>query len=205
MAGFRAAVGIAVTSRVSSVIPRWRREWTESLVGSLSVASGCVSAVRWVPVHTCLSRRHGGRMVFAAGSPGGNCRAVPEISRTRGGGDGGTSMIACREVLPVLAGSALVLALHIKGAGVPFTGVHLLLPRRAGIDASPSAVETGGGSVADDNSAVIYVGHVGDADVGDGAVVIKRASTPFATRKTEAAVPESVVDAPIEADMRSPV
>src|SRR5580698_10963340 len=52
---------------------------------------------------------------------------------------------------------------------------------------------------------VVDVGHAGDADVGDGAIVIERSATPLAADKTHASVAESVVDAAVKSDVRTPI
>jgi len=114
-------------------------------------------------------------------------------------------MILGCEILPVPGGGALVLTLNVKWGGVPLASPLFLLMGRPRLYAARSAVEAGRRSIVDDDRPVVNVGHICDADIGHGAVVVKRAAAPFAAHKADAAVAESVINPAVKADVRSPV
>ena len=82
-------------------------------------------------------------MVFATGRSGRNHRMAAEVSGPRCGGDRRTPVILGREILPVPRGRALVLALNVKGGGVPLPSPLFLLMGRPSLYATRPAIETG--------------------------------------------------------------
>ena len=82
-----------------------------------------------------------------------------------------------------------------------------LLRRRTRRDASVTTVVADAidGGVIYDDRLVIDVGNVGDVHIGHVAVVVEVASAPFATIKTFTGISVAIVNAAIEAHMRTPV
>ena len=190
--------------RVRSSVLRWRRERPESRVRRTPVRWGGTSIGRR-GVHARLPGRHGGRMIFAARSPGRNRRAVAEIARPSCGCDRWTSMIHRCEILPVLAGNPLMLGLHRQTPLVALMRRHLFLPGWTRLDPARSAVVADVSRVIHDHGPVINIPDIGDADVGDRAVVIEISPAPFAPDESHAGVAESVIDSAIKSDVRTPV
>src|SRR5229473_3167756 len=81
------------------------------------------------------------------------------------------------------------------------------LRRRTGSGSASPAVETGPidcGVVIDD-SRVVGIVHDSDIHIGHRAVVVVGATSPVASEKADSGVAEAVVNAAIEADLRSPI
>jgi len=68
-----------------------------------------------------------------------------------------------------------------------------------------AAVVTDPRIVVDDNGLVIDVGDVGDVYIGDATVVKEPVTLPISTVETRAGVPETIINAAVEADVRSPI
>src|SRR5580693_4171949 len=78
---------------------------------------------------------------------------------------------------------------------------------RTSVNAATAAIEADAihVRVIVDHCAVIYVVYVGDVHVVHATVVEEMAAVPVATLVAEAAVPETVVNTAIEANVRAPV
>jgi hypothetical protein len=61
------------------------------------------------------------------------------------------------------------------------------------------------GAVVNDDRLVVNVGYISDVNIGHAPVVIEAVSAPVAAVETVAGVAIAVIDAAIEADVRSPV
>ena len=133
---------------------------------------------------TRLVRRHGRSVVFATSISGGNYRVSAKIPGARGGCDGGTSVIFRGKVLPILTGETLVLSLSRECCLMRLVRIRFFLRSRSSLDTALAAVE-GNVIFVDDHSAVVHVGHVSDADIGHGAVVIERTAAPLAADKAD--------------------
>src|SRR5260370_28011097 len=72
-------------------------------------------------------------------------------------------------------------------------------------DAAVAAVEADTGIVVHDDRLVIDIGHVGDVHVSDTTVVEKSVTSPLPAEKADARVAKAVLDATVEADVRTPV
>src|SRR5579864_1535271 len=82
---------------------------------------------------------------------------------------------------------------------------HLFLPCRARLKATRATVVAYIPRIVDYHRSVINIGHVGDAAVGDGAVVVEVSSVPLPAGKSHAGITESVINSAIEANVRPPV
>ena len=98
-----------------------------------------------------------------------------------------------------------MLGLSRQRSGVLLMRGRLFLPRRTRLNPFGSTVIARGPRIVHHHGSVIDMGHVRDANVGDGPVVVERSSTPLPSRKSHARIAESVVNSAIEADVRSPV
>jgi hypothetical protein len=76
-------------------------------------------------------------------------------------------MVLGGKILPIAAGRALVLKLSGERCGVTFASEGFFLSRRTNLHATASSIEADSGSVVDDHRAVVNIGHIRDADVGD--------------------------------------
>ncbi len=92
------------------------------------------------------------------------------------------------------------------------SGLEVLLLREACFfrrgprpDAPLSTVVGHGGVVVHDHGAVVHIGDIHHVDVRDRAIVEEGATAPLAAAEAYAAIPKAVVDAAVEADVRSPV
>jgi hypothetical protein len=72
-------------------------------------------------------------------------------------------------------------------------------------DTAVAAVEADTGIVVHDDRLVIDIGDVGDVHVSDTTVVEKSVTSPLPAEKADAGVAKAVVDATVEADVRTPV
>ena len=122
----------------------------------------------------------------------------------------GAAVVLVEELLLIAGGLLAHLGLRFHGAGVALVHGSDLSRTRRYIDSAAAAVVTDPivrmGGVVDvviDNLAAIDV--VGVAYVVDGAVVVEVIPTPVAAKVANADVAEAIVDAAIEADVRTPV
>src|SRR5713226_8160704 len=94
--------------------------------------------------------------------------------------------------------------LHCQRRSMRLARKHFLLPSRAHVDTA-AAVEAHVPRVVHNHGAAVDVPHIDHVHVGHGAVVEEGAASPFSAAKANSAVSEAVVDAPVEAHMRSPI
>src|ERR1700726_80955 len=118
-------------------------------------------------------------MICPASGSGRNCTPAAEISRPSGRGDRGPSMILPSEILTIFTGHVLVLTLHRQGRLVPLVHCVFFLPRRTRLNPALSPVVADRPAIVHDHGSVINIRHIGDADIGHGAVVVKLSSAPF--------------------------
>src|SRR5271168_1504072 len=117
-------------------------------------------------------------MILTAGFSRRNGRVAAEIAGFGGSGYCRAAMIFGREILPVLSGQRFVLRLLSQRSGVLLVSSRFFLRRRA---RRHSALPVEGSVILiHDHGLVVDVGHVGDTDVGDGAVVVEPSTAPFA-------------------------
>jgi len=115
-------------------------------------------------------------------------------------------VIVRREQSLILACCMLMLGLGRHRRLVLFVRPGFLLRSRASRHATPAAVECHVAVVVHDHRSVdVNVGDVDRVHTRHCAVVEESAAAPFAAKKSYAAVAESVVNAAIESDVRSPV
>src|SRR5215469_17509669 len=153
---------------------------------------------------TRLFRRHLGRMIFTTGGASRYSGMGAEVAGLCGGCDGRASVILRGEVLAIPAGHVFMLALRGQRRGVFFSREGFFLRAGMRLDAALAAIERDM-ILVHYNGLRVDVGHAGDADVGDRAVVEERAAAPFAADKSDATVAESIVDATVKADVRPPI
>src|SRR5690348_15620225 len=83
---------------------------------------------------------------------------------------------------------------------------RLLLRRRPRGQTALAAVEADAGDVdVVDHRLVVDVGDVHVAEVVIGAIVVERAAVPETADVADADITEAVIDAAVEADMRTPI
>src|ERR1039457_980036 len=99
----------------------------------------------------------------------------------------------------------LMLRLHGSWLGMVLLGCAHFTRRRPSARAGGTAIEADSGGVVDYDGLVVDVGDACFADVHDGAVVEEAATAPFPAFESDAAVPEPVIHAAIEADVPSPI
>ena len=106
---------------------------------------------------------------------------------------------------PIAARLMLMPHLLTCGFKVAFSSPSLLFMSRTSTNSAVASV------IADtihrdvvDHSSVIDM-HVGDPDVVDAAVVVEVPTSPVSARIPGANIAETVIDAPIETDMRAPI
>src|SRR5579863_453532 len=120
----------------------------------------------------------------------------------------GAPVIFRREVCAVQARGVFVRSLQRCRLNVRFAAGCDFLSVRTRAQSTGAAVETGAvhGRVVHDDGAV-DVGVVDDSfvHVNDSGVVCEHAAAPFSADEADAAVAEAVVNATIEADVRSPI
>src|SRR5579862_9047216 len=128
-----------------------------------------------------------------------------KFSRPRGSGDHWPTVIFGSEKRAIVAGTALVIPLHMGRFVVVLPAPHFLLVRWTRIDSAPAPVETDAvhSDIIDDGLVVDV--NVGDGHIVHGAVVVEVAVSPIATFIAVAKVAEAIVHAAVEADVRSPV
>src|SRR5215467_10298881 len=146
-------------------------------------------------------------MIRGTCRPRGHHRTAVKVPRPCRGGDSRTALVDRSKILPICAGSLLVLHLRGKWRRVPLAGIRRFLRCRTRLDATVSAViaDIVDGRVVHDHCFVVNVRHVRDANVGDAAVVVEASPAPFAADEAYSAVAVTVVDATIEADVRPPI
>jgi hypothetical protein len=117
--------------------------------------------------------------------------------------DCGAALVDAVELLAVVCGFAL--DLNLCGHGRSAWAAHGcdLGGLRPYVDAASAAVVGDACVVIDDDGAIVDVGDV-DVDAVDGAVVVEVIALPIAAVVADAGVAEAVVDATVEADVRSP-
>src|SRR5208282_3312459 len=138
---------------------------------------------------------------FATGRP----RPVPsrELARPGRGRNGRTPMIFGREQLPVLASGMFVLPLRCQRLGMRLVRVPFLFRRGPRYNAA-GTVESHM-RVIHDNGAAVHVPDIGHVHVHHGAVVEEGPASPLSAEEAHAAVSEPVINAAVEADVRSPI
>jgi len=114
-------------------------------------------------------------------------------------------MILGGEILPVLAGDALMLRLRRQRSLVALVHRHLFLPRWTRFNPALSAVVTDISRVVHDHGLVVNIRDIGDADIGDRAVVVEIPSSPFAAHKSHSGITESIINAAVKPNMRPPI
>jgi hypothetical protein len=144
-------------------------------------------------------------MVSASSSLGGYDTASAEVAGTRRGCHGWTAVILPRKHSTVLAGGLLMLHLSRDRSAVRFVSPGLLLGRRTRGHSAASAVEGNVRAIVYDHRPVIDIGDVGDIHIGHRAVVEESAAAPFTAGETFAEVSETVINAAIESDVRTPI
>jgi len=118
-------------------------------------------------------------------------------------------MVDSGELRAILAGQGLML--HLVGCGLDVALVCELGLLRTGLPVDSAGaviadvVDIDDGVLLDDGAVHIDIGDVNAAEVGARAVVCKVSAAPLAADEADATVAEAVVDAAIEADMRTPV
>ncbi len=156
-------------------------------------------------IYPRLFGRHRRSVIFPARSPGRDGGMAAEITRPGGGCNCRAPMIFRREVLAILAGCVLVLGLRRQRSGVLLVRGCLFLRRRTRLNSALPAVVAHRPGIVHHHRVVVDVSHVRDADIGDGAVVVERSAAPLAADESHAGVPEAIVNAAVEADVRAPV
>ncbi len=115
-------------------------------------------------------------------------------------------MVLRRKQGTILAGRMFVLNLRRNGRSVRFAGERLFLRSRARSHAAFSAVEGNMGIVIDDDRPVnVDVGDVDGVYVHHGCVVKESSAAPFTAAEAGATISESVINAAIKSDVRSPI
>ncbi len=122
----------------------------------------------------------------------------------RSGDHCGSTLVDVVELGAVLGGCALVLDLRRHGRSAWTTEGCDLRGLRTDSDAAVASVIGDAGAVVDDDGAVIDVSDV-DVHAIDRAVVVEVVSVPVAAVIAVAGVSEAVVDASVEADVKTPV
>ena len=180
-------------SRVVGI--RWRKR-PESLIGTAPIASRSRSMR--------FPGRHRWCMVLAAGRPRRHRGVAAEIPRPGGCRYSRAPMVLCSEVLTVPGGRVFMLHLRLQSCPVWLARVCLFLPSCPCLHSAGPAVE-GNMILMHDHRPVVDAGHIRDADVRDRTVVVELASAPLTAGKSDTGISEPIVNAPIEADVRSPV
>ena len=100
----------------------------------------------------------------------------------------------------------LVIPLHRRERNVPIVLSSQLVRARPCAHAAFTAVEAHASYIVIvDNRSVVNVGDVYTSEVGNGAVVVKRVTTPVAAIKTNTTVTVPIVDTTVETYVRTPV
>lgn len=120
---------------------------------------------------------------------------------------GRMALVPIHKLSPVRACIMLILHLRAHGCGVRLAAGRQF--RRSGSDLQPagSAIEADprASAVVNCYAAVVDVMHYGNVHIVDRMVVIEVTTTPVAALVANSDIAKSVVDAAIEADVRSPV
>jgi len=114
-------------------------------------------------------------------------------------------MVLAREQSTVLARGVFMLQLRRNRAAMRFVGVGCLLRRGTCRDSAVSAVVRHMRIIVYDGGPVIDVGDVCDIHIRHRPVVEKFAAAPFAAGEAFAEVSETVINAAVESDMRTPI
>jgi hypothetical protein len=114
------------------------------------------------------------------------------------------SVIHRRQQLPVAGRRSFVLGLFRRRFDMALMRRRLFGRRSMGLDSTLAAIESDM-VVVDDHRFVVDVGHVDRGHIVHATVVIERSASPVASLVPDAAVPEAIVDASIEANRRPPV
>jgi hypothetical protein len=118
-----------------------------------------------------------------------------------------TSLVHAREELTIVSRGLLVLSLNLQWSLVMLTLGNELSRGRPRRNSSVTAVVADAidSCVVHDDRLVVDIGHVGDVHIGHAAVVVEVTSAPLATVVAVAGIPEAVVDAAVEANVRPPI
>ena len=98
----------------------------------------------------------------------------------------------------------LMLDLHMGSFEMPLVHESFIVMRRPPVDPTWPAIECYARPLVDNHSTVVDV-DVGNSDVVNGAVVIKRPAMPIAAFVAFAEITEAVIDPAVEADVRAPI
>src|SRR5215467_8707214 len=128
-----------------------------------------------------------------------------KVSGPRGGGDCRSPMVLGSQEGPIVARLMLMPHLQTCGFKVAFPSPSLLFMSRTSTDSAVASV------IADaihrdviDHSSVVDM-HVSDPDVVDAAVVVEVPTSPVSARIASANIAETIINAAVETDMRSPI
>jgi hypothetical protein len=116
-------------------------------------------------------------------------------------------VIVTSEQAWVCAGRLLVLCLSWRGCSMLLIRRRLFLSGRPSSYASAAAVEADTGDIrsVDDYRFVIDVGDVDGAEIVDSSIVGEDAVIPISALVAYATIAETIVDAAVKADVRTPV
>ena len=168
-----------------------------------------VIRLTWASDLTGTIARLSGAVDFTRSIAGGSARVGPREARLRR--DRPRSCNYCRaplihvvELLTVARSFALVLKLSRHGRDSRAPHSRDFSRSWPNVDAASAAVVGHAGVVIDNDRAVVDVGDASDIDTVNRAVVVEVISIPIAAVIAHAGVAEAVVDAAVEADMKSP-
>src|SRR5579872_5275584 len=142
--------------------------------------------------------------IFATRFPCGDDVRSAEFSRTVRSRYRRLAMILARTKFTVAPRRIAIAHLGRYGLHMPPSHGCFLLRCRAGVDAALAAVIAHVGLVVNHDPLVIDVANVHDIDIRDRAVVEEVIAFPSSTGIAVAEISEAVVNATIEADLRSP-
>lgn len=125
--------------------------------------------------------------------------------RTSDDGSGRTAFVLVEELLPVLRCLPLVLQLGRHGGNSRPSHGDYFGAVGAYLKASSTAVIGDAGVVIHDHGTVVDVGDIGYVNAVDGAVVVEVIAAPVASVIAPAGIAETVLDAAVEAYIRTPV
>src|SRR6267154_5638304 len=131
--------------------------------------------------------------------------AAVEFAGPRCGGNVWATVVHRSQQSAVAAGGLLMLRLFRRHGDMVLTDrFHLSRPRTSG-GSAPAAIEADPGAIVVDDCRVVGIVNDGDVHVGYRAIVVVIATSPVAAEKADTGVAETVVNAAVEADFRSPV
>src|SRR5271165_328567 len=155
---------------------------------------------------TRFLRRHSGSMIRRSGGSSGYDTASAEFAGASRSGNWWTAVIRRCEQSAVLAGGMFMLRLRRYRRNVSLVGIGFLFGRRTSRHAALAAVECHVRIVIHDHGAIhVDVADYGRIHIHDSGVVEESPAAPLAAVESVAAVTEAIVNATVEADMRSPV